>query len=467
LWLRGPSEARRRRSPAIGSPALPAFASRMAAATPGDASGRAAASDSSGAPTLEQVRALPKIELHAHLSGSVRQEFLLQLMKERGLETESSGLPFDCMDNLASAVDNCWLYFGKVAQLVTDLATLRRCALHVLECFAAEGCVYLEMRTSPKQFAMEGRAEKTSKEDYIRTVIDAIREFGGARGSDATPERAAPGERMEARLLISIDRTHIKSIDDARAAVRDTAALCAEFDDCVGIDICGNPHTMSVKPFLLPALLEHAKAAPDFFQRFPITCHTGETPAQEEETDLVIRSMGELNIRRLGHVNYLTARQRQAVFERAAGWAAGGGDGVGIELCPTSNMVLKRDPDLRNHHFPLWYRRRPPAPASVEAPLPRKRDFSSIGDDLGDEGRGVLVSINSDDTGLFSTSLSEELLKIASAFDLTLADLLELQHAAAQSSFHRDKGTLRRRLRERPAHMRPAHMRTAAEPSAP
>merc|ERR1711971_1066785 len=92
--------------------------------------------------------------------------------------------------------------------------------------------------------------------------------------------------------------------------------------------------------------------------------------------------------------------------------------GVGIELCPTSNLVTRELQSLQQHHWPDWW---------------KKSDQ-------------VLLSINTDDTGLFSCTLSSEFFDIAQAFNLTRADLIDVQRQALQSSFHRDKVKLSQRF---------------------
>ncbi|CAK9091536.1 unnamed protein product [Durusdinium trenchii] len=100
--------------------------------------------------SLEEVRALPKVELHAHLSGSITQEKLIELLERRG--QGGSFQPFNFHGDLSNALQKCFGYFAKVASVVVDLETLKECTLHVLDSFAAENCIYLELRTSPKQF---------------------------------------------------------------------------------------------------------------------------------------------------------------------------------------------------------------------------------------------------------------------------------------------------------------------------
>lgn len=384
---------------------------------------------------MEEVRALPKLELHAHLSGSVRQDFLLELMRRKGIDVAGSGLPFDCKQDLSGALRKCFAYFDSVAQVITDLETLRECTLHVLGLFVEENCIYLELRTAAKALDAAGAsAGRTSKEDYLRTVITAIRDF------------QASGSTMEVRLLPSVNRGSIFSVEDARAQLKDVMDLCMRFpEECVGVDIGGDPSQLTAEAFLFPALLELRAERPDFLTRFPITFHTAEMPHSElaeRENDLIIENLDHLNIRRLGHVSHLAARHRQAVFEH---WRLKKSHKVGVELCPTSNMVAAELGDLRKHHFPLWYNRSEAVPDSALREVVHRASAGAPGG-AGPEG-AAFVSVGTDDVGLFSTTLSQEVHLLAQAFELTMEDVRELQLQAFESSFCREPH--RSRLRER------------------
>lgn len=78
---------------------------------------------------------------------------------------------------------------------------------------------------------------------------------------------------------------------------------------------------------------------------------------------------------------------------------------IPLELSPTSNVRLGVVPSLAEHPFPALRQ------------------------------AGLALSINSDDPALFGTSLSEEYLRLAQAFELPAGDLVELAQAAVSQSF--------------------------------
>lgn len=346
--------------------------------------------------SLEEIRALPKVELHAHLSGSITQDKLVQLLDKRG--GEFTFTPFDCRVDVSNALKKCFDYFDKVAKVVTDLDTLKESTLHVLDTFAAENCVYLELRTSPKQF--KTLSGESTKLQYLETIKDAIDEF-----ECYANERF--GFVMETKVLLSVNRGTINSMDDALVQVDDILEMSSKFTDLVvGLDVGGNPAKASVVPYLIPAMLERKEA----FSKLPVTFHTAEIK-DDDECNLILNSMRKLNIRRLGHCCFLPDDCREKVL---AGGIHKDGGPIGIELCPTSNLVTRELTSLEGHHFPCWW---------------QKSDK-------------VLLSINTDDTGLFSCNLSSEVHDLAKVFGLSRENLINIQQQAIQSSFHPDKKKL-------------------------
>lgn len=72
---------------------------------------------------------------------------------------------------------------------MTDLQTVERIVREIIEDYAKHNTIYLELRTSPKDF------EGTTKVDYVNTVIKAIK------------EAEENNSRIKVRLLLSIYRT--------------------------------------------------------------------------------------------------------------------------------------------------------------------------------------------------------------------------------------------------------------------
>jgi len=341
---------------------------------------------------VESVRQIPKVDLHAHLSGSIDQQKLASMYLNRCGKTFET---FDCQQDFRSAEEankRCFEYFDAVSKVVTDLASLRESTREVLRSFAEENCVYLELRTGPKAF----KSGNSTPEQYVDVVRECITELN------------TPFHRMEVKLLLSVKR----SLNEARTkemVINQIDKVLEIYqnntDLVVGVDVCGNPKDATLIPNILPALMERRQ----HFKEVPITFHLGEID-DDEECDIVIDHIEALNIRRLGHVVHLKDRHIDRLNA-----LADNGYILGIEMCPTSNQVTTQSKNMRDHHFGRWWRKC---------------------------RQTLLFSINTDDCGLFSCSVTGENLKLAQGFDLSLKDLCDIQMQSIRSSFHPNKEEL-------------------------
>jgi len=352
-------------------------------------------------PTVEQIRALPKLDIHSHLGGSIGQKKLVELLEEREKGLGDTFTPFDCRLDVSNGLQKCFAYFDAVAKVVVDLKTLKATTLQVFDFFAADNCLYFEMRTSPKRFKAPS-GEETTKLQYLETIDEAIKEFQGSC-------EGRFGFLMEIKLLLSINRGIVKTLEDAGAQIDDIVETSAKFPDLVvGVDVCGNPHKHTAVPFIIPAMLQRK----DVFQKLPITYHLAEVLCPEE-CQLVVDNMSTLNIRRLGHCCFVPDKIREKILK---GGIHSDGGKVGIEVCPTSNLVTRELASMKGHHWPIW------------------------------QSDQVLLSINTDDAGMFTCDITSECHDLATAFNLTREDLIKVQRETLESSFHPDKAKLLERF---------------------
>lgn len=328
--------------------------------------------------SLERIeKELPKVDVHAHLSGSISQTYL---------EEKSQG-NWAAVDVVTPrSLSKCFEYFNAVARIIVDLESLEAATRHVLKTFAAEACMYLELRTTPK--ALGGACEL----EYVAIIERVASELA---------------DLIEVKLLLSLDRGAVESIHDAVRrfeALIDLARAFPQF--VVGLDICGDPRCKTLEQFVLPALKLVAPVG------MPITVHTGEI-ADDKEVRAILRDATQLGIKRLGHCCFIP----DDVHIPAD---------IGVEMCPTSNLVAMQLPDLSTHSYGSYRRR-------------------------------CLISINTDDRGLFNCSLSSELADLAQAFNLDWCELVRLQREALRSSFHPNYNELLARFDARLADLEPAN----------
>ena len=235
------------------------------------------------------------------------------------------------------------LFSSYIYHLVNDLAALRHTTLSVLRDFAADGVVYLELRTTPRALPRSG----LSKEGYVEAILAVIREYESSSHQAATAATAAAAAasasggggaapQMHTRLILSVDR-------------RNTPAEAAEVVDLarrlrplgvVGVDLCGDPLRGGVDA-LQPAF-ESARRVPGL----GVTLHFGEAEASGSDSELLMM-LRRWRPHRIGHVIHLS----DAVKREVAAYPGG----LGLELCLSCNVRAGMvSGGFEGHHFGEW-----------------------------------------------------------------------------------------------------------------
>ncbi len=184
-------------------------------------------------------------------------------------------------------------------------------------------------------------------------------------------------------------------------AARRTAQLAVEYREqgVVGLGLGGDELSLPMAEF--EKIFAWAKA-----NQLYIHVHAGETGGPDQVWDAV-RVLGA---NRIGHGIQAArdARLMEYLREHA----------VGLDVCLTSNLKTQAWARISTNPFGLLFR------------------------------RGVPVSINTDDPGLFQTTLIEELSKAVSLFSLTQEDLHRLILQGLRSAFlpHQDRMALMRQF---------------------
>ncbi len=159
----------------------------------------AAAADEALKKLHKFTKSLPKIELHAHLNGSIREHTLVQLATERNVTLPSKVITHEAehhdpnkevlfLNTRPRNLEDCFEVFEYIPQCVNDLIALRRITEEVLVDAAEDGVVYIELRTGPKcllrrhhnrhQAAADGRGEMmATKREYVETIVEIMKEF--------------------------------------------------------------------------------------------------------------------------------------------------------------------------------------------------------------------------------------------------------------------------------------------------
>ena len=201
---------------------------------------------------------LPKLELHAHLHGSIRYSTLLELAK-------SNNIPINPKDELN--LEKCFKLFAAVHKIVSSLPILKRIVREVLADYMAENTIYLELRTTPRSLA-----DGTSAEAYVEALVGWLQEHNEKYG-----------HVMLVKLIISIDRSiRFRDALEISQLAGDYRFLSNGTDypirTIVGMDFSGNPHGGKFEDF--SPLFDTVKD-----NGLSITIHTAEIIELSESVD--------------------------------------------------------------------------------------------------------------------------------------------------------------------------------------
>ncbi|KAK6333369.1 hypothetical protein TWF718_011183 [Orbilia javanica] len=357
---------------------------RPESTTLADLIGSSRGSETPDWPDEDFCKRLPKIELHAHLTGSIRRETLGEIWRKRK-EQEPD---FDLEDPLVAIppgkvdfdLTTFFPLFSKYTyNLVNSEWSVEHATRQVLCDFESDGVVYLELRTIPRAFDETG----LTKEKYITTILSTIDSF--------------QSETMRTKLILAIDRQNTKE------EALDTVELAIKYKSegiVVGVDLCGNPAAGDVRIFR-----EAFKKAKQ--NDLGITLHFAEIERQpiKDELDILL----SFEPQRLGHAihiermmssqshragNHMDDRILREIRQRK----------LCIELCLSCNVYAKMLPDrhgngngsFQDHHFKYWWK--------TDCP----------------------VALGTDDVGVFLSDLSNEYYLASTHFRVNKYELWHL-----------------------------------------
>ncbi|DBA02883.1 TPA: hypothetical protein N0F65_005910 [Lagenidium giganteum] len=321
--------------------------------------------------TLEEwCSALPKIELHAHIHGSVRPTTLQEILLEEAKRTNSQ--PLTLPPN--RTMDECFEVFHLIHHVVTSRPILRRIVIEAIEDFAHENVKYLELRSTPRALAQSG----SSRSDYIAEVVSALDECHARVDLD-----------IQVRLLISINRN--QPVEMAEEAVELALEWKKKCPYIVGIDLSGHSERPDSQFHRFEHALEKARQ-----NGLKLAVHFAEH-YDDEEAERILKFRPD----RLGHAVCLPEHLYLRMIDMA----------IPIEVCLTSNV-----------HTLARYRDECACPYEVDARKmcncgylvhPHRRILTG---ELGNAAYPLCVC--TDDPGVLHTNSSIEYVRAARAFNL-------------------------------------------------
>ncbi|GAA2828589.1 adenosine deaminase [Kribbella solani] len=333
---------------------------------------------------LPRVRELPKVSLHDHLEGGLRESTILEAGESLGLalpadDVESLGAWFLRAANSGSLVTVLESFWMSVAVMQTADVLSRVACEYVLD-LASDGVIYGEVRWAPENMLTKG----LSLDDAVEAVQSGL-ETGIATA-------AAQGHRIVVRQLLTAMRNGANSLEIARLALRWRDRGVAGFD--IAGPEAGFPPSLHRDAFEL--------LASEFF---PATVHAGEAAG----LDSIRSALVDGRASRLGHGVRITedidATGTGPRLGQVARWVRD--HGVVLETSPTSNLQTGAVPsgNLAEHPFDLLHR------------------------------LGFAVTVNTDNRLISQTTLSHEIALLCDTFGYGLPDLERFQLNALSAAF--------------------------------
>ncbi len=326
-------------------------------------------------PSWPTLAAMPKVQLHDHLDGSLRVGTLIDLCQRRGLALptpDAAELATWFRRNaLAGSLERYLQGFALTVAAMSDVQALERVAFEAAEDARAEGCVLAEFRMAPLLLEAHGIAP----DEAVAAMLAGLTRSGLACGLIVCGMRHEAPERLAQAAELALRH---RTGPERRIGV-------------VGFDLAGPEYGW-------PAT-RHARALGRVREAgLPITLHAGEADGGERVMEAVA-----LGARRIGHGVRLadllhTADGPQALQTLRQAQ-------VHLEVCPSSNIHTGAAASIAQH----------PIRALWEA--------------------GVSLSFHTDNHLISCTNLNLEgqTLMDQAGFDLT--DLLAMQEQALNASF--------------------------------
>lgn len=229
---------------------------------------------------LKEIKALDKVELHAHLGGAVSLEFLRRHCAEAEYNELSHFLA-----KIRAGIDyrEGFKVFDLIGKILCTNHLVYEAAYDFCSSQYRDNVVIAELRTGLKK--LDG-----SFEDYLKAVLAGIK-----KGMQDYP--------VAVTLLLSLKRD--TSLDDANEMVN--LAIHYQNEGVSGLDVSGESTKGDCSGIFEP--LARAKKA-----GLPITLHIGEHRSEQPKRQM--RELEEIQPDRVGHAVFLCPEAQRWIQER-------------------------------------------------------------------------------------------------------------------------------------------------------
>lgn len=319
----------------------------------------------------DELRRIPKVELHRHLECSLRLSTLRELAPQVGIqvpptdaELKKQLLVTEPMSDLESVLNK----FLATQAVLHSEEILTRITYEAIEDAMNEGIKILELRYAPT-FIEQGHKHMNFEKIHKAIVrgVEMTKNLPIAVGLICIIQRVLPLEVGRTVTDFAIDHK----------------------DTFMALDLADNEVGFDNRPFA--PFFEKARKA-----GMHITVHSGEADVPDA-AQFVVNAIHHLGAERIGH-GLQIIKSPEAIAEVVKA-------GVPLELCPTSNWLTNAVPTKAAHPFRRL----------MEA--------------------GVKTTINTDDPGVFDTDMVKEYRLLQDLHGLTLEEFNRCNDTAAAASF--------------------------------
>ena len=244
--------------------------------------------------TTEELKALPIVELHCHLDGSLSREFIESRLG-RAVQPEELSVSDDCT-SLAEYLEK----FSLPGQCIMDEKGLEGAGYDVLKSMSQENVCYAEIRFAPLLSETESMNCRSVIEALLKGLERGKKDFGVDFG------------------VITCAMRHHSQEDNSRMIK--TAREYLGYGVCAA-DLAGAEASYPMSQFM-ELFTDTCKL------EMPFTLHAGECGSVQNIVDSVKAGAG-----RIGHG---IAMRGYADLQKELAQM-----GIGIEMCPISNLQTK------------------------------------------------------------------------------------------------------------------------------
>lgn len=270
--------------------------------------------------TIEEIRQIPKAELHLHLGGSYPLPYLKTIATPDEFNALQQGI-----HQFVDGVDynQCFFVFSLINKIINTPERLEDGVYYLCKELQADGVTYVEIRTGLKDLG-SGYA------GYLKAVLNGIRK--------------ASQDNFKANILLSLKRN--SNIELAQLTV--DLALQYKNDGVVGIDISDNSLQGDINT-ILPVLVNGKE------QGLSFVIHMGESPLEKDQ----ILLLENLEPVRIGHGVHLKPESLEWIKSRK----------IPIEICLSSSVCAKMISNRSEHPGLQLYAEGHPVAICTDDPL--------------------------------------------------------------------------------------------------